>query len=1064
MSVGDGSLIASVETRDGELIFRHNGRGFDRDEITHLVYYGSTKLEREDALGQFGSGFLTTHLLCPTIGVSGQLTDGQTFAFPLDRSGDTVAELQRRMDASFEAFQDSLAPGSGRSVAGVETRFQYHIDQRAAEAVEKGVKALEQTGPYVAAVNKEFKQIEIWRGETGRILQLRKRQELAEDIEAVGVNVLAHDGTTREQRIQIVAESNGVAVVVPFERHGEKMDLISPRGAPKLLLGFPLIGTEDFSFPALLHSLRFWPTEERDGVYLGQGEDNANRENQAVVEHGCRLLLSITRLAATEGSGGIHSVAEVPSIRKQTWLNEEWLRTCLKTHLVDRMRTTRAVLTESGSAITPREARLPTSDSSEAIDDLWSLAHAVTALKERLPRRTEAQGWCNAARSWSEIYGCRKEELEETMTGRDLAKYAQEAGSIEGLQAQLGQTEHREDFTLDATSWLEGLYRFLQENGLREDLRRLKIIPDQNGRFNELSALHRDQDIPGELKDIAARIGWDLRAKLRDGGMRTLTDQSGAGDLDRDFVITKLIEHLHNRMENQLDDDSKAASVQLFGWLGEHGEWRHLDGFPAFADDGTSSTFMKLVRGEDETSERPLAPVQTWPEQLRKYADLFPGRHILADAFGAGVEEDSVWSALDEKRLLRTSVLYTRKGEWDKFLPNESLPEGDDGRVEHRVDGLVEISEIAFLTKTDIGIASRVRQSRKRAQLFWDFLSQWVTAEDAKGLEAQESTCICGSGHRYYAAAWLVPVTQNRWVPLEGGGTAQASAHTLANLVRHTEWPTDQPWKRPGVVALLKALQVGVPELIRELLTTDEGEREALDETVAQLLTSVGRDWNKLQAIAEDIQEDNEFFDHLEERRRKRRRKARNERVGALVEELVREILEGEGFDVQRTGVGSDWGIQLRPPAEEEQVRLELTRSSQTWLVEIKSTRGQQVSMTLRQAQTAVEEDCSYLLCVVPIGTGNEDPDSEDIRRGMRFVERIGRRVAGICMDLNELGSFRNSVTSKERHGLHLDLQLGEARVRIDRRIWETGFRVGELVRRLVGTEGGACGAESRGA
>ena len=179
----------------------------------------------------------------------------------------------------------------------------------------------------------------------------------------------------------------------------------------------------------------------------------------------------------------------------------------------------------------------------------------------------------------------------------------------------------------------------------------------------------------------------------------------------------------------------------------------------------------------------------------------------------------------------------------------------------------------------------------------------------------------------------------------------------------------------------------------------------------------------------------------------------------------MREILEAEGFDVQCTGVGSDLAIQLHPTVEDEQIRLELTRSSRRWLVEIKSTRGQQVSMTPRQAQTAVEQDSSYLLCVVPIRTGGaEDPDREEVRRGMRFVERIGRRVAGICTDLEELGSFRHSVTTKERQGLYLDLELGEARVRIDKTVWERGFGIEELFFRLDGTEGGGGDAESRGA
>ena len=117
VSEGNASLVASVELRDGALTFRHNGRGFEPDEITHLIYYGSTKLELDEPIGQFGSGFLSTHLLSPTIEVSGQLTNGQTFAFSLDRSGESVADLRRRMDASFEAS----VPRGGWTRSGCET-------------------------------------------------------------------------------------------------------------------------------------------------------------------------------------------------------------------------------------------------------------------------------------------------------------------------------------------------------------------------------------------------------------------------------------------------------------------------------------------------------------------------------------------------------------------------------------------------------------------------------------------------------------------------------------------------------------------------------------------------------------------------------------------------------------------------------------------------------------------------------------------------------------------------------------------------------------------------------
>ena len=284
VSRGSASLVASVELRDGELTFRHNGRGFQPDEITHLVYYGSTKLELDDPIGQFGSGFLTTHLLSPTIEVSGQLTDGQTFAFRLDRRGDSVADLQRRMEASFEAFKSSLTPAAEGPDPGAATTFRYMIDERATEAVRKGVRALELAGPYVTALNQEFRRIQFLTQESGIVLELRNRRVLAEHIQEVEVDISAHGSAPPEPRSHVIAELDGVAVAVPCARRGEDIVLVSPTSAPRLLLGFPLIGTEDFSFPAVVHSLRFSPTEDRDGVYLGQSDDLVNRENQAVVQ------------------------------------------------------------------------------------------------------------------------------------------------------------------------------------------------------------------------------------------------------------------------------------------------------------------------------------------------------------------------------------------------------------------------------------------------------------------------------------------------------------------------------------------------------------------------------------------------------------------------------------------------------------------------------------------------------------------------------------------------------------------------------------------------------------
>ena len=101
----DTPLIVSVEHEQGDIIFRHNGRGFADSEITHLIHHGSTKVETDEAIGKFGSGFLTTHLLSSEINVSGQLDTGQSFEFCLKREDSSVEELRDSMGRIMEGFQ-----------------------------------------------------------------------------------------------------------------------------------------------------------------------------------------------------------------------------------------------------------------------------------------------------------------------------------------------------------------------------------------------------------------------------------------------------------------------------------------------------------------------------------------------------------------------------------------------------------------------------------------------------------------------------------------------------------------------------------------------------------------------------------------------------------------------------------------------------------------------------------------------------------------------------------------------------------------------------------------------
>ena len=366
----DSKLVASVEQSEHEVVFRHNGGSFKREEIIHLIYHGSTKVESEDAIGQYGSGFLTTHLLSPEIEVSGQLEDGRNFGFRLKRELGSVSELSDSMQNAAGAFIKSLS--SAPNTHSFTTEFRYPLRGDALEVVSEGIATLKQCAPYVVVFNQEFSGISI-ESSLGTVeFKVIGRAQLEQnELERVTVSEIKNGNQTAHQ--YLVSKGNRSTVAIPIEFEDDNLACLPLGHAPRLFLGFPLVGTESFSFPAVINSFQFTPTPNRDGVFLWQAPDAANQENQAVLEEACELLAGMLHFAASSGWNNAYYLAEIPDLQPQSWLNEDELRACLKERLIERIRQTPAILNESGEAMRPKESELPLADTAEGVVDLWDL-------------------------------------------------------------------------------------------------------------------------------------------------------------------------------------------------------------------------------------------------------------------------------------------------------------------------------------------------------------------------------------------------------------------------------------------------------------------------------------------------------------------------------------------------------------------------------------------------------------------------------------------------------------------------------------------------------------------
>lgn len=1070
-TVHNDPLTVKIEYNPEELVFLHNGSSFKGKQIFNLIYHGSTKADEEETIGEYGSGFLTTHLLSPEIKVSGQLDNKQWFDFHLTRRSDSPDALLDLMDEAWENFKESLSTTEQSIPNSFTTRFIYPIiGEDAQEAVERGIETLKQCTPFVVVFNSKLSRIDIDdHHETLRFEVIERRSIDASEIQYI--TVAAHEnGNLVENKDILISGEKKTSVAVPLKSKNDGSVCQSVEKIPRLFKALPLVGTESFGFPAVINSLDFKPSEDRDDVYIGLGNDEANTENQTVIEKSCELLVHLLQYAASEGWHHVHQWAEVPTIQHPTEETRRWLGTCIREKFIGEIRKAPIVLNEVGNAIVPKMASLPLvkrntgveiAESDTGVETLWELMNDWQEYRETLPRRSEAIGWCQTIRSWAEIYENKPvTSFSEVMDGEKLAAHIEEKtrkdGAAYGSLADL-QNLLQED--VSAIEWLNRLHHFFYERGLREAVRESHIVADQAGSLDKLSALYRDQDIDEELKEIAELLDWQdsqnnwkLNQLLRDKRLTSLAEERGAGNKDNEEVLGELIEELQEHAKKDPDNNFKQASARLFAWIVGKKNYPRLGGFPAFAADSKS---VLILPNPGQDSNPPLAPVPAWSEGLGEFENLFPEDRILANDFFKEEYLPEVWQKLDEQGFIRWNMMIQNYETNLKVLSPEVYGDNKD----HESVEPVHITD--FIERG--AIMNRVRDYQNLGRLFWQFLTEWLVKADSQGLETKLAKCeSCGNDHRYYPASWMIPVLNNQWIRQKGNLRVSANAKSLASLLRNSEWDPSSLNENPAALKLLEEMDVSLSDLKLGLIAESEEKRNEVINLATTLydvnpndLSQVNElvqhasegNLSQINMVAQDLKKDKDLFEELEKRRRRREIVHKNQELGKQVENLVKENLkeknfDGKGFTVERTGKGSDFEME----DTEGITTLNVAQENRKWLIEVKATRTegdhQSVRMTSTQAQTAVDEREKFLLCVVPLG--QEDVTRETIKENMYFIQNIGDSIDPLWKGLKSLKKKSANID------IILDVEEGKAGIRVQKSVWENeGFPLKKLAEHL---------------
>lgn len=137
----------------------------------------------------------------------------------------------------------------------------------------------------------------------------------------------------------------------------------------------------------------------------------------------------------------------------------------------------------------------------EIREEIWELLYPI--MPERIPCKANIHDWYFSL--WS---GCNRYTL------KNLTEQLQEYGGIEQLQEAMPDYNWQD--------WLLRYYDLVEKNKKLQEYifaNKIRILPDQRGKFHCVSELYYDKDILEEYKNILDKLGADCRSWLLDSDL-----------------------------------------------------------------------------------------------------------------------------------------------------------------------------------------------------------------------------------------------------------------------------------------------------------------------------------------------------------------------------------------------------------------------------------------------------------------------------------------------------------------------------------------------------------------
>lgn len=267
-AISDQRISIKIMVQNGTIIFSHDGSPFDYNSLMNLVLQNSSKRIEYSKTGKFGTGFISTHLISKKVTISGHYIDNNKSVrsglnIVIDRNFSNVEELEVKLRNTIEKLNCFFSNHNTTASCAPPylTSFNYEFSNTDINLINDSIEKFCEMAPFVLAFNKDIKRLMVNSNNKEYVIEAITREKLGEKIEKVSIL------KNRTEICIIIASDEDVYVSTRLEEREGVLHCTDVRGYPKLFCDFPMIGTENFSFPLIVNAKSFDMQQERNGIY-----------------------------------------------------------------------------------------------------------------------------------------------------------------------------------------------------------------------------------------------------------------------------------------------------------------------------------------------------------------------------------------------------------------------------------------------------------------------------------------------------------------------------------------------------------------------------------------------------------------------------------------------------------------------------------------------------------------------------------------------------------------------------------------------------------------------------